>query len=163
MSDIIHWMIDAILEHQGRLIQLPTLAQCGEVGRGFELLAKSPAFSTCVGAIDGCHVRIKAPSTPDAQDYFNRKLCYSLYQRLIHELWRIWDPSSVWVGVPESGLETQRKDQGYTRVTVDLILNTLHFLKCVFNFFITYHFFFIVWQCLYVKHFESKLCMKSAL
>ena len=69
---------------------------------------------------------------------------------LIHELCRVWVPSSVWVsprirvGVPEKGPRSFRSgwspDVG-TRETVDLILNTLHFLKCFFCFFFIFYLF----------------------
>ncbi|KAK7880176.1 hypothetical protein WMY93_033158 [Mugilogobius chulae] len=49
------------LEVLMRVIRFPLSAQLAEVGRGFQQLAGSPAFSNCVGAIDGCHIRIKAP------------------------------------------------------------------------------------------------------
>ncbi|KAJ8359381.1 hypothetical protein SKAU_G00159060 [Synaphobranchus kaupii] len=40
----------------------------------FAHLANSRVFSGCVGAIDGCHVRVKVPSGANGHDYINRKL-----------------------------------------------------------------------------------------
>lgn len=45
-----------------QVIQLPDAQDLDEVVLGFENLASSLIFSKCVGAIDGCHVRIKIPS-----------------------------------------------------------------------------------------------------
>ncbi|KAJ4930775.1 hypothetical protein JOQ06_025083 [Pogonophryne albipinna] len=61
----------AALRHS--LIKLPAGPELEEVGQGSQQLANSPAFRTCVGAIDGCHIRIRAPSGPSGQDYVNRK------------------------------------------------------------------------------------------
>ncbi|KAL3057990.1 hypothetical protein OYC64_010211 [Pagothenia borchgrevinki] len=54
--DIVHRMCEAILCLLEKVIHFPTQAQCAEVGNGFHRLANSPAFSHCVGAIDGCHI-----------------------------------------------------------------------------------------------------------
>ncbi|XP_070398237.1 putative nuclease HARBI1 [Nothobranchius furzeri] len=48
------------------------------VSRGFAGLARHRAFMKAAVAIDGCHIRIKAPSGPDGQCYRNRKLFPSI-------------------------------------------------------------------------------------
>lgn len=57
-------------------VNFPTLAQDAEVGPGFFHFANRPVFSHCVGAIDRCHMHIKASHSRDAQDYVNRKRTY---------------------------------------------------------------------------------------
>jgi hypothetical protein len=64
-----------------QLIQLPDAQDLDEVG--CENLANSPIFSKCVGAIDGCHVRIKTPAGPTGQDYINRKLFPSIQMQAV--------------------------------------------------------------------------------
>ncbi|KAJ8349407.1 hypothetical protein SKAU_G00245370, partial [Synaphobranchus kaupii] len=79
VHDVTHRMAAQLVRLKDQIIHHPmTAAALHNVGQGFAALAGHEAFSTCVGAIDGCHVRIKAPSTPDAQDYFNRKLFHSV-------------------------------------------------------------------------------------
>ena len=89
-----------------------------------------------------------------------------------------------WVRVLESGLESQRKDQVplgrvgvppwvYQRdcrsdlkyIALSKMLFGFAFIFYLFYFFllVIYCLLYIVWQCLYVKHFESALCMKSAI
>ncbi|KAF3847325.1 hypothetical protein F7725_020353 [Dissostichus mawsoni] len=60
------------------VIWLPAGPEQEEVRQGFQQLANSPAFSSCVGAIDGCHIRIKTQPGPSGQDYVNRKLFPSI-------------------------------------------------------------------------------------
>ncbi|KAL1268699.1 hypothetical protein QQF64_034062 [Cirrhinus molitorella] len=66
-----------------KVIELPDAQHLNEVGHGFENLANSPSFSKCVGAIDGCHVRIKTPAGPTGQDYINRKLFPSIQTQAV--------------------------------------------------------------------------------
>ncbi|XP_034075632.1 protein ALP1-like [Gymnodraco acuticeps] len=65
------------LVHTG-VQKLQSFGELEEVGQEFARLANSPVFSRCVGAIDGCHVRIKTPPGPLGQDYLNRKLFPSI-------------------------------------------------------------------------------------
>ncbi len=66
-----------------QVIQFPDAQDLDEVVLGFENLANSPIFSKCVGAIDGCHVRIKPPAGPTGQDYINRKLFPSIQMQAV--------------------------------------------------------------------------------
>jgi len=65
------------------VITLPSHQDLHEVAAGFERLANSPGFAKCVGAIDGCHIRIKTPPGPGGQDYVNRKLFPSIQLQAI--------------------------------------------------------------------------------
>lgn len=49
-----------------------------EIGEGFKKLGKHVAFRRLAGAIDGCHIRIRAPGKSVAQCYYNRKLYASI-------------------------------------------------------------------------------------
>ena len=52
--------------------ELPTIAA------GFSELAHSPALSSVVGAIDGCHIRVQCPGDEKRDDYSNYKLFTSI-------------------------------------------------------------------------------------
>ena len=54
VCDIVHLICNAILA-QEEIVHVPTVGQCAEVGCGFQQLSRSPAFSHCVGTIDGAH------------------------------------------------------------------------------------------------------------
>ncbi|RXN38687.1 membrane-spanning 4-domains subfamily A member 4A-like protein [Labeo rohita] len=77
VHDIVHRI--CILK---RVITFPTPDDLEEVGAGFAQLAGSPAFCTVAGAIEGCHIWIKAPAS-DAPCYFNRKLFHSVQLQAI--------------------------------------------------------------------------------
>ncbi len=69
------------------------------VGEVFALLVGSPAFSSAVGAIDGCHIHLKPPATT-AQCYLNRKLFHSIQlQAITDHLGKFID---IFVGYPGS-------------------------------------------------------------
>lgn len=71
-------VLGSLLHHRCHVIRLPgTEEERRAVGNGFAKLANHVAFQGALGAIDGCHIRIKAP-TNDAVCYFNRKLFYSV-------------------------------------------------------------------------------------
>ncbi|XP_046907191.1 putative nuclease HARBI1 [Hypomesus transpacificus] len=58
-----------------------------------------------MGAIDGCHVRIKSPGEPHGQNYFNRKSFHSIQlQAVCDHAGRFID---VFVGYPGSVHDTQ--------------------------------------------------------
>ncbi|KAJ8367962.1 hypothetical protein SKAU_G00079900 [Synaphobranchus kaupii] len=76
VHNIIHRVAEEILAIQRQVILLPG-NELEEIGAGFARLAHSAAFSTAVGAIDGCQVRVKPPHT-DSQCYLNRKLFFSI-------------------------------------------------------------------------------------
>ena len=75
---LVHSGVEKIAALRQEVIKLPTAGALDEVGHTFARLANSPVFSQCVGAIDGCHVRIKTPPGPDGQDYVNRRLFPSI-------------------------------------------------------------------------------------
>ena len=54
----------------------------GDIGRGFCQLAQPDAFNNALGAIDGCHFRIK-PTRHNHYDYFKYKLFYSVQVQAI--------------------------------------------------------------------------------
>ncbi|XP_053192738.1 uncharacterized protein LOC128376912 [Scomber japonicus] len=60
-----------------RVVRHPTAEELPRLGGRFARLARSAAFNRVVGAIDGCHVRVKPPAQ-DAACYFNRKLFHSI-------------------------------------------------------------------------------------
>ncbi|KAL0150458.1 hypothetical protein M9458_054275 [Cirrhinus mrigala] len=69
------------------------------VGAGFAHLARSPAFSRVVGAIDGCHIRMKPPAN-NSHCYYNRKLFHSIQlQAITDHHGKFFD---VFVGYPGS-------------------------------------------------------------
>lgn len=82
IHDIVHRMCKAVMGLLPRMISFPKNESLDEVGAGFAQLAGSPAFSVAVGAIDGCHIRIKAPAA-DGACYFNRKLFHSIQLQAI--------------------------------------------------------------------------------
>ncbi|KAM6992375.1 uncharacterized protein LKV04_008427 [Tautogolabrus adspersus] len=103
--DIVHRMCDTIISHLEKVVHCPTLAQFADVGNGFQRLANSPAFSPCVGDIDGCHIRIKAPHGPHAADYRNRKLFHSVQlQGICDSTGKFLD---IFVGYPGSVHDTR--------------------------------------------------------
>eukprot|EP00064_Thunnus_orientalis_P019603 superscaffoldBa00004973_g19727 len=103
--DNVHPMCDAILALLSIAVHFPTLTQCAEVGHGFQQLANSPAFSHCVGAIDGCHIRIKDPHSPHTEDYFNRKMFHSVQLQAICDITGKY--LDIFVGYPGSVHDTK--------------------------------------------------------
>ncbi len=96
---IVHRVSNAIIRILRTVIAFPTGDDLVAVGEGFALLAGSPAFSSAVGAIDGCHIRLKPPATT-AQCYLNRKLFHSIQlQAITDHLGKFID---VFVGYPGS-------------------------------------------------------------
>ncbi|KAJ8364339.1 hypothetical protein SKAU_G00131700 [Synaphobranchus kaupii] len=65
---LVHIGVNQIAALRQEVISLPTAGELQEVGQGFAQVANSPVFSKCVGAIDGCHVRIKTPPGPSSRD-----------------------------------------------------------------------------------------------
>ncbi len=103
VCDIVHQMCAAVLYILDKVVRFPS--QCAKVGHGFEILANNPAFSHCVGAIDGCHVRIKAPHGPHSQDYLSRALFHSIQLPAISDsTGKLLD---IFVGYPESVHDTR--------------------------------------------------------
>uniref|UniRef100_A0A9J7YBC0 DDE Tnp4 domain-containing protein n=1 Tax=Cyprinus carpio carpio TaxID=630221 RepID=A0A9J7YBC0_CYPCA len=76
---IIHRVADVVIAILPKVVALPKSEEhLPQVGAGFASLTNHQAFGKAVGAIDGCHVRIKPPAGPDGQCYKNRKLLASI-------------------------------------------------------------------------------------
>ncbi|KAK0149802.1 putative nuclease HARBI1 [Merluccius polli] len=74
-------------------IHFPKPNELDAVGKGFGALAQNEAFRKCVGAIDGCHIRIKALAGPASSDYVNRKLfCSIQLQGVCDSGGKFWTP-----------------------------------------------------------------------
>ncbi|KAL0152451.1 hypothetical protein M9458_052174, partial [Cirrhinus mrigala] len=82
VHDIVHRVSKAVLGILRKVICFPTGDDLEAVGAGFAQLAGSPAFSRAVGAIDGCHIRIKPPEN-NSHCYYNRKLFHSIQLQAI--------------------------------------------------------------------------------
>ncbi|XP_067252674.1 putative nuclease HARBI1 isoform X1 [Chanodichthys erythropterus] len=82
VHDIVHRVSSAIIRILRTVIAFPSGDDLVAVGEGFAQLAGSPAFSSAVGAIDGCHIRLKPPAAT-AQCYLNRKLFHSIQLQAI--------------------------------------------------------------------------------
>ncbi|XP_015829761.3 uncharacterized protein [Nothobranchius furzeri] len=79
VHDIVHRVTEDVVAVLHQVIHLPKTPEEMEVAcRGFAGLARHRAYLKAAGAIDGCHIRIKAPSGPDGQCYRNRKLFPSI-------------------------------------------------------------------------------------
>ncbi|KAL2087167.1 hypothetical protein ACEWY4_018226 [Coilia grayii] len=79
VHNVVHRVCGDLLQVMPRIIRVPSTAEeVREVGDGFARLAGHGAFRKAMGAIDGCHIRIKAPGEPHAQCYRNRKLFSSI-------------------------------------------------------------------------------------
>lgn len=101
VHQLIYRVTGAMTRLTPHVISVPnTLDAQREVGAGFRQLAGHPAFQWSLGAIDGCHIRIKAPGEPHAQCYRNRKLFPSIQlQAVCDHKARFID---VFVGFPGS-------------------------------------------------------------
>lgn len=76
-------VLGSLLHHRGNIIKLPSTEDARKaVSEGFARLANHNAFLGALGAIDGCHIQIKAP-VRDANCYFNRKLFHSVVLQAI--------------------------------------------------------------------------------
>ncbi len=80
---LMHTGVEKIAALRQEVVKLPTAGALDEVGQQFTLLANSPVFTKCVGAIDGCHVCIKTHSVSGSQDYLNRKLFPSIQPQAV--------------------------------------------------------------------------------
>lgn len=106
VHDLIHRVATAVCRLTSVVIRLPsTPEEQMEVGEGFARLNGHQLFRGSMGAIDGCHIRIKAPAEPDAQCYRNRKLFHSIQlQAVCDHKARFID---VFVGFPGSVHDTR--------------------------------------------------------
>ena len=79
---IVHRVANQILGIQKRVIFFPPANEINATALGFGNRAGNPAFNRAVGAIDGCHVRIKPPLL-DGTCYLNRKLFHSIQMQAV--------------------------------------------------------------------------------
>ena len=79
---LVHRMSGQIAALLYTVVRHPTGEELPRLGARFARLAGSAAFSRVVGAIDGCHIRLKPPAE-DAACYFNRKLFHSIQLQAI--------------------------------------------------------------------------------
>ena len=79
---VVHRVSSDICRCKGKVISFPAASMLGDIGRGFGQLAQHDAFNNAVGAIDGCHIRIKRPRY-NQYDYFNYKQFYSVQVQAI--------------------------------------------------------------------------------
>lgn len=79
---IVHKVAQFIWDNLHRAIYFPSPANLETVGRGFGQLSGTPILNKAVGAIDGCHIRIKPPSL-HRLDYLNYKGFYSINMQAI--------------------------------------------------------------------------------
>ncbi|XP_070835621.1 uncharacterized protein [Chaetodon trifascialis] len=109
---LVHKGVKEIAALRQDVIRFPTAQELEDIGHSFQVLAHSPVFASCVGAIDGCHVRIKTPPGPDGQDYYNRKLFPSI------QLQAVCDGRAkflnTFVGYPGSVHDKSIKEQWYS-------------------------------------------------
>ncbi|XP_047219347.1 protein ALP1-like [Girardinichthys multiradiatus] len=83
---IVHRVTEEIVAIRHQVIYLlKTPEDLKAVSREFAGLARHRAFLKAVGAIDGCHIRIRFPSSPDGQCYKNRKLFPSIILQAVSD------------------------------------------------------------------------------
>ena len=73
---IVHNVVEEMMTILHRVIHFPKLEEMEDVGARFARLAGNEAFNCAAGAIDGCHIRIKAPAGLASKDYLNGKLSF---------------------------------------------------------------------------------------
>ena len=101
---VIHKTAQHIWNNLHRAISFPTPADLDNIGLGFGQLSRNPVFNKAVGAIDGCHVRVKPPSL-QRLDYLNYKGFFSINMQAICDAsGRFLD---VFVGYPGSVHDTR--------------------------------------------------------
>jgi len=67
---VVHRMVDEVVAVLPQFVHFPcTQEELQVVGDGFARLANYQAFGKAAGAVDGCHIQIKCPSSPDGHDY----------------------------------------------------------------------------------------------
>ncbi|CAJ1081206.1 putative nuclease HARBI1 isoform X1 [Xyrichtys novacula] len=82
VHDIAHRVTEAVVGILGRTIRLPDPDQLEDIAAGFSRLGGNPALRSVVGAIDGCHVRMKPPAAHQL-DFLNHKLFHSIQLQAI--------------------------------------------------------------------------------
>lgn len=79
---VVHRIAQKIMDIAGKVICYSLHDELEEVGLRFGRLARHTAFDKAVGAINGCHIRIKPPNR-NKEDYFNYKQFYSIQMQAI--------------------------------------------------------------------------------
>ncbi|KAK3920169.1 Protein ANTAGONIST OF LIKE HETEROCHROMATIN PROTEIN 1 [Frankliniella fusca] len=74
--NIANLILDKIISVAKLVIKVPE--NVAAVGEQFAGMADSPAFTQCVGAIDGCQIHFILDDSETSQEYINRKLYYSI-------------------------------------------------------------------------------------
>uniref|UniRef100_UPI003AAAD366 uncharacterized protein n=1 Tax=Centroberyx gerrardi TaxID=166262 RepID=UPI003AAAD366 len=101
---VIHRVAQHIWVNLKRAICFPSAGELDAVGLGFGQLSGSAVFNKAVGAIDGCHIRIKPPSQHRI-DYLNYKGFFSInMQAICDSKGRFLD---IFIGYPGSVHDTR--------------------------------------------------------
>ncbi|KAK3911647.1 Protein ALP1-like [Frankliniella fusca] len=96
--DLVNPVLDRIISVAKQVIKYPE--NVDQVGEQFAIMADSPAFSLCVGAIDCCQIHLILDDSGKSQEYINRKLYYSInLQALVDHNGRFID---IFSGFPGS-------------------------------------------------------------
>lgn len=101
VHNFVHRVCLCIVGVTSQVIKVPsTEEERRELSLGFSRLGGHEVFQKAMGAIDGCHIRIKGPGEPHAQCYRNRKLFMSYQlQAVCDHAGRFID---VFIGYPGS-------------------------------------------------------------
>ncbi|XP_071373093.1 putative nuclease HARBI1 [Centroberyx affinis] len=102
---VVHQLCGSLVAIRGQHIRYPAEEDVPAVALGFTELSGSPAFTNCVGALDGCHIRIKTPPGPHGQDYINRKLFASVQMQALCDSYGRF--INLFVGYPGSVHDTR--------------------------------------------------------
>ena len=126
---IIHRVARSIWVNLKQAICFPHAGELQAIGQGFAQISGSPAFGNVVGAIDGCHIRIKPP-LQHRIDYLNYIGFFSLnMQAICNSDGRFLD---IFVGYPGSVHDTRiRKTAFFTRQNSTLPLVTFFWVMVV--------------------------------
>lgn len=89
---------DALAKRMSEVVTFPSTDQrLNEIKAGFMPIANFPGV---IGLVDGCHIRINIPQTPeDGSAYYSRKSLYSLNAQFVidHEM-KVTDLVCRWPG-----------------------------------------------------------------
>lgn len=95
---MVHRTLNKVVGLVPQVVRLPPENELPGIGLGFAAKARSAVFRQCVGAIDGCHIRIVCPRALHEQ-YYNRKQFYSInLQALVDDTGKFIDILSGYPG-----------------------------------------------------------------
>jgi hypothetical protein len=104
VADIVHKMLNILPEKLKSVVSFPVVSELPAIGSGFCKKANTNVFKKAVGAIDGCHVRIKCPN--DRHDeYFCHKQFYSINTQAVVDSKGLF--INIFVGFPGSVHDTR--------------------------------------------------------